>query len=154
MSESTLYLGGVPTKPDVDKLREKFGVPKEGQVVEFSEIEETIGVHRRSPRFNTVVQSWRKALDREHNVVFGPERGVGLVCLPPDDRIELAVHKRKVGVRMIGRAGRFASFTDKARLTPENKRAADHMERSVAAIKLALATSAKRIELPDPEKKG
>jgi hypothetical protein len=152
MSASNLFLGGTPTKLDVDKLRDKFGVPKEGDVITFDDLESVLSVSRRTFRFKTVLNAWRKALDREHNVVFGPDRGKGLICLPPNERIELSLHKSRIGVRMVGRAGRIASCTDRARLTPENQRAADHMERSVAAIKLALATSAKAVKLPSLEK--
>lgn len=152
MSESNLFQGGVPTKPDVDKLREKFGVPKEGAVITWKQIEDVIGCKKGSSRFATVVDAWRKAMDREHQLIFGPVRGQGLKALPPDDRIELSSQKRKSGIRMVGRSFKIATFTDRNRLTPENQRVQDHILRSAAAIKLAVATAAKGIDLPSLEK--
>lgn len=152
MTASNLFLGGVPTKPDVEKLRKHYGVPKEGVVIRFDEMEELLAMNRRTFRFKTVLNSWRKAMDREHNVVFGPERGVGLVALPPNGRVELGAHKFRFGSRMIGRAGRIVATTDSARLTPENQRAADHITRTVSSIKLAMVTSSKPQALPSLEK--
>lgn len=152
MKGSNLFLGGVPTKPDVDKLRKAFGVPAEGTVIKHEEVEALLGYPRTSCRFKTVLESWRRSLDREHNVIFGPQRGIGIVVLPPNERIELSAHKIRVGGRIIGRAGRIAVTTDQTRLTPDNRRASEHVQRTVASIRLAVVTSAKQIDMPSPEK--
>ena len=155
MSASKLFLGGVPTKPDVDKLREAFGVPKEGALISWDDIEKASGLKRRTHRFNTVVASWRRGLDREHNVVMGAEAGKGLICLPPNERVQTSAGKVRSGLRMVGRGARISMATDRSRLSEEGKATADHINRMAASIRLAMATEAKAKELPSLEgKKG
>lgn len=155
MSASNLFLGGVPTKPDVDKLREAFGVPAEGTLLPWKSIESACGLKRGTHRFTTVVVAWRKALDREHNVILGPCQGKGLVCLPPNERVQLSAGKVKSGVRMVGRGARISATSDRSRMSPESQATADHINRMSASIRLALATESKGSTLPSLEvKKG
>src|SRR5688500_14685205 len=66
-SMSTLFYGGIPTTPDVNKLTEAFD-PRGGISISYEEIEEIIGAKWPSNRFVTVVSRWRKLMFRERNI--------------------------------------------------------------------------------------
>ncbi len=146
------HFAGMPTKPDVDRLMEHFGIPKEDQLLPWGDIEGVIGHRRGTHRFATVLSAWRRRLFREHNVVLDSVPGEGLVALSPDGRVEFGVRKERCGVRLIGVGLKVITLSDRGRMTPENSKAADAAERRGAAIKLALATSAKAVQLPEVRK--
>lgn len=154
MSGNGVFLGGVPTKPDVDKLRETYGVPDENTGIPYAAIENLIGCKKGSFRFQTVVNAWRKSLVREHHVVLSPDRGIGLIRLTENGKAELAVSTESKGFRAIRKASVIANITVRSKLSEENRTAIDHLNHRNAALRLAMATAAKQIELPDPEKKG
>lgn len=74
-SDAEFVSGGVPVKPDVDRLIEAFGIPEIGKTISYSEVADVILVPHGSYRFNTVVHAWRKQLLREHNCELLVERG-------------------------------------------------------------------------------
>lgn len=150
---STIHFTGVPTAPDVRRLRDKFGVPDEGKLITYESLEETLGYKRDSVRFRTVVYAWRRALESEHSALMEAVPSKGLVRMTPDERVEHSDGKKKSGLRAIGRAVRIVAFTDRARLTPENQHLADHLTKCGAAIKLAIATASKPEKLPELAKK-
>jgi hypothetical protein len=145
-----LFLGGMPFKPDVDKLRAAFGVPKEGDVIPWDRIEGVIGQPKKSNRFVGVVTAWRKALYNEHNVAFGPERGLGLRVLNPDERIQYAAAGFRMGCRKLARSARLAERTDPAQLTSPNVEVQKQLVTSTGTIRATVAASAKQIRWPNP----
>ncbi len=151
---ANVFLGGVPTQPDVDKLQVEFKIPTEGTLIGWDAMARVIGVPVKSHRFRTVVHAWRKWLYVKHNVFLGAEPGKGLVALPPDGRIEAAKAKVSSGAKIIKRGVGISCTTDRSRLTPENAKAADHFARLGANIRLAEAASARGIELPALDVKG
>lgn len=150
---SSIHFAGVPTKPDVDRMQSVFGVPDEGRLITYEEIEQVIGCKYRSNRFTSVVNAWRKSLESKHQVILGCDPGKGVYRLNPDDRLDLSGSKLRSGFRSVGKSGRIVAFTERARLSPENQRAADHITRVVSSVKLAIATAAKQIDLPDLSKR-
>lgn len=149
-----LFLGGVPTKPDVDRLRQVFGVPEVGNLIRYDAIEDAIGCKRQSDRFKTVVWAWRRAMKSEHRVIMAADPGKGLVRLDDDGKAELACAMDTRGFRQVRRAFGVAQITDRSRLSDDNRRALDHLDRRNASIRLALATGGdKKAALPDIEKK-
>ena len=151
MEKMKVFRGGIPTKIDVDKLIERFGVPHEGQVITFEDLQEALpDLQFRSYRWNTVIAAWRKHLEKKHNVILGSKRGEGLVALPPEGRIDLATGKYSTGIKLTDRAAVLAIKTDRARLTPESKRTADFLRNAGAQIRLVVATAAKELAYPDP----
>lgn len=149
-----LYFSGVPTKPDVDRLQSAFGVPEEGKLITYDEIGQVIGCKYRTSRFSCITNAWRRSLETKHQVILGCVPGKGFFRLNPDDRVDLSGSKTRSGFRSIGKAGRIVACTDRNRLSPENQRAADHVCRVVASVKLAIATASKQIDLPDISKKS
>lgn len=146
-------VSGMPTKPDVDRLRAKFGTPAEGTLLPYSEIEEVIGLGRYTSRGAAVVTAWRKSLMKEHNIALGAEPGNGYVVLTPTERVEAASHGIWVGGRKIKRSVHLSETSDRERMTPEAKKASEHIGRLGAALILAQATATKQIKVPELGKK-
>lgn len=148
MSTTSLFLGGVPTKPDVDRLRKAFGVPAIGQLIKYDEIESVLNLLRSTFRFQTVVSAWRKALYSENNCFTQAVLRVGIVVLNPDERIQTSRHGVRRAYRLTGRAVRLAEKTDVSEASPEAKANRIHILDLGARIRLAHATKPKEIELP------
>lgn len=146
---ATVFMGGSPTAPDVAKLHEAFGIPTEGTLITWDAFEKAVGIIQNTHRFRTVLNAWRKAMFTKHNVVFGPQPGKGLIALAPNPRIERMTERARSGFRIIRKATIVAGATDRTRLTPENRKAAEHLDRIGANHRLAAAAAAKGIRLPE-----
>ena len=151
MEKMKVFRGGIPTKIDVDRLVDRFGLPKEGQVITFEELQDALpDIEFKSNRWHTVIDAWKKHLEKKHNIILGSKRGEGKIALLPEGRIDLAKDKYSTGIKMTGRAALLAIKTDRERLTPESKRTADFLRNAGAQIRLVDATAAKELAYPDP----
>lgn len=146
MSGAGLFRGGVPTAPDVRRLVEAFGVPEEGALIPYTEIEKVLGYERKSCRGNTVLWTWRRQLLREHNVMMGT-RPEGLVALTPAERVSVGKTKIGHGLRGVRRGSVLLETTDRARLSPELRNEVDHATRCSAAALLAARAEGKRVKV-------
>jgi hypothetical protein len=149
--DSLVFSAGVPTAPDVDKLVSVFGDLPEGRVIQWAEIEQATGLFRGTNRFGTVVDAWRKRIERDSNIILGAVAGTGLKVLDRRERCELGGAKLKSGLRSTRRGGAVVAKTDRTGLPAEVVRAADHVVRISAMIVGVAATEAKRLRYPDPE---
>lgn len=145
---NALFANSVPTKPDVDALMAKFGAPEEGKLIAYSEVEAVVNCAKGTFRFNTITNAWRKRLMRESNILLGCEAGKGFVRLEPNSRVEHGSKKITSGIRSVRRGATIVNSTERDRLTPENKRVAEHCQKLHSAIELARATEAQKIKLP------
>lgn len=148
------FTTGIPTAPDVQKLVEEFGIPDHGRLISYKSIEEVIGVKQSEHRWRSIVLAWRKQLYREHNVILRPDPGTGFVAATASERVHISGSGYKSGLRKISRVADIALRTDDAPLTPEEKRARDHIVKAGATLKLAAATCAKQLRLPKPGDNG
>ena len=148
-AENGTFEGGVPTKPDVDKLMSEIGIPQEGVLIPWESIEKCIRITRTTFRFKTVTHAWRTRLYREHNAFMGAVDGKGLVRLDPNSRVTYGSKKIRHGIRATKRGATLVSLSDRQRMTPENKVAADHVARLSAAFMLAEKAAAREIKLPE-----
>lgn len=143
-------VNGIPVRPDVRKLEEKYGVPKEGQLITYADVAAEIKAEPGSDRFKTVTASWRKRLRTEHNVELDPVgNATGFVALAPSERIEKSVRNYGQANRKQRRAGVLAALTDRDRLTPDQQRVQDHIRHLEADRILAAATAAKKFSWAD-----
>lgn len=134
----SLFVGGIPTAPDVERLEQRFGVPKEGEFVPYKALAEVIGMHdpddkagiartRASSRFNTVVHAWRNKLRRQYNVEMKAVPGEGYQVETPSERITDSARRTKLGLRQVNRAANKAARTDRERLSDGERKAADFL---------------------------
>lgn len=117
---SKVFFRGIPTKIDVEKLLNRYGVPKEGFTVEKKAIAETLELDVKSHRFGTVLTAWRNRLFREHNILMVSIGEGVLKAASPDERVDYSSRKVSSGRRAIGKAIVVAYATDANRLTDES----------------------------------
>jgi len=115
-------LGGMPTKIDVDRISERFGVPKEGDTIKRSDIASALRMDADSHRFRTVLDAWRKMLFREHNLLTVGDGNGNIRVADPAERIDWATRRVASGRRCIGRAIAVAHQTDAARLSADQRK--------------------------------
>jgi hypothetical protein len=133
MSETNgnLFLGGVPTEPDVKALMVAFPEIDPGAVVTYEQIESIINVKRGSSRFVTVTNAWRSRLLKDKNIEVRPLRGIGLRRLTEAERVSENIGGVAKGARIIRRSGNRLMRVEPARLDEIERRKRDH------AIRLA-----------------
>ena len=141
---------GIPTKLDVDKLIQRFGIPEENATFTWEEIAETIGQEKGTYRFKTVVTAWRRQLEQDHNVLlFAPGQNVGLTVADANTRIDLA--SRQISLRegnkalWVERVYRTAADAlDGARAETQNRILTAYS----SLLRLTAATAPKKLPLP------
>lgn len=144
---SSVFFGGLPTDIDVRTLREHFGVPAEGALMSFETVAALIKTPLGSPRFRTVTTAWRKALEREHNIII-VVRQAQFVAAKPGDRIDLGSRKLRTGARAFRRAHIVVEGTDRTRLTEAERKQADHVSMTTATAMQAARLAARK---PQPQ---
>jgi hypothetical protein len=86
MADSKLFFGGIPVRPDVEKLMKSIAI-EAGRLVTHSEIVRVLRLDPKSSRYRTVVTSWRKTIEREKFLRLDGESGVGYRVLTPEQAI-------------------------------------------------------------------
>jgi hypothetical protein len=73
--ERLSFFGGVPTDPDIKRLRDHFpdSQMQEGAQFPYADVEEVLGVDRKSNRFRTVTTRWRKIVEDESGFIIGAD---------------------------------------------------------------------------------
>lgn len=138
-----VLFNGLPTKIDVDKIIDRYGVPAEGQLIPYQDIADLISVRVDTGRFRTVTTAWRKRLFREYNVLVNVKTGEGFYRANDTDRVETASHKVTSGKKSIMKGSVIASTTDKTRLDDETRKVCDHLSVLPARLRLMELVSAK-----------
>ena len=146
---STRVVRGIPTKLDVDKLLETFAQPKENDVIMWSEIEEATGLKKGQCRFNTVVNAWRTALERDFDILLYAIPGEGLAVADANTKIDLASRKIELNdkskKKWVERTFRVkASNLDEVRRDTQSR----ILTAYGAMLKLTAATAPKRLPIP------
>jgi len=146
---STKVVRGIPTKLDVDKLLETFAQPKENDVIMWSEIEEATGLKKGQCRFNTVVNAWRTALERDFDILLYAIPGEGLAVADANTKIDLASRKIELNdkskKKWVERTFRVkASNLDEVRRDTQSR----ILTAYGAMLKLTAATAPKRLPIP------
>lgn len=154
MENNELFLGGIPTAPDVEKLIAKIGIPEIGRLISYSEIAETISVEFGQSRFRTVSDAWRGQLYRQHNLVLEAVAKTGFRVLDGSQRITHSSKRFKRGLKGIRRAGDIASKTSVVGLSPDELKARDHVASVATSLQLAAAVQARKLrEIPSDTKR-
>lgn len=136
--------GGMPTDVDVRALFEAFGVPAIGAAFHYAQVAEAINVPLASYRFRTVTWAWRMRLIREHNVYVRAGAGQ-FQAMDASERVDYGSAKLRTGVRAMRKAHTVVGSTDRASLTEEAKKQADHvLLMSATVIQSARVAAARR----------
>ena len=144
---SKVLISGRPTGPEVEKLMKAWPKLKQNDKITYEEIEAVIGYERKESRFRCVVDSWRRRLYREYNLILDSVHAVGYEVLDGAGRVDKASRVMKAGIRRVRRAGNVAIQTDKATLSAADISACDHIIRASAAIVATQKEEARRLRL-------
>ncbi len=145
--KESLFIGGVPTEPDVKLLLAAFPDPQRGQLITHEQIEGVITVHRSSSRYRTVVAAWRRRLINESNLDTTAIPGVGIRVLAEYDRVTASAKDYRRGVATVGKATRRVSRVQVERLTEQEQTKAEHVRRQMEATLAAGRQSVKEIAI-------
>jgi hypothetical protein len=148
-----VYFGGLPTEVDVRALWERFGVPVEGQAIPYADVEAVCKSKHGTHRHQTVTTAWRRRLFREHNVLLVAGQGMYTAC-DPTRRVEFGATKLRTGARAFRRAHVVVSSTDLGRLSPEQRKQADHILMTTATAIQSARIAARKSQPVLPEAVG
>lgn len=121
MGKTMIFGGGVPTAPDVKKLVDSIGIPKEGDVVAYTQLEKLLRLNRDSFRFRTVLNAWKRKLFAENNVLMTSVPTVGYKAADPSERIVDSKSRVRSGFKKVKMGSVVAGSTDRARLSDDEK---------------------------------
>jgi hypothetical protein len=156
MSKAQEYFGGLPTDPEVRKLRERFPDMEslKGMTITHEEIEVTINLRRDHDRYHTVTTAWRKRVAKDTGIIIRgdwPETiGIGFRVLSDSEMLRFSVDRRKRGGRMIRSSHIALANIDDSKLTDEERRLRQHGLHAVKMIHTAIIEA--RRFIPEPPK--
>lgn len=147
MSKTGLFLGGVPTEPDVKRLTTAFPNLKPGDQISHKEIEEVIGVQHGSNRYVCVTGAWRKQLVKVGNLRLAAIPGIGFRVLDAMDRVTDNVKRYGRGAKQIRRAADDVRRIEIEKLPQEQQRTTEHVLRHMEATAEHLRKASKEIAI-------
>jgi len=117
------FFAGIPTDMDVKRLRERwpFDEMQVGDLIPYEEVEELLGMERRSYRFKTVTLAWRRKALKETPFVIGTEPGVAFKVLNDSETANLSGNKLKYAAKSMRSSIFFAARVDTKNLTTEER---------------------------------
>lgn len=145
---SKLFLGGVPTGPEVDRLMTGVEI-KPGTKVSYETVADITGVRVNESRFRSVTNAWRKRVFREKALEVKAEGGC-FVILTPDEALTNGISSfHKVG-RALGRTNVKVSVINEAELSNERAATKRLLQREIGMVSDAARRAAKEIAAPKP----
>lgn len=149
MEGSTIFLGGIPTGPDVKRLREYFpdSSLQVGQSIPYKDVEDLIQCKRHSYRFKTVTYRWRRLVEKESSVIIGADSGKGFIVLDDHQKLSLSGSKLRSAARFARRSYVVTGHINRRNLTDDELLRLDHQGKVAGAV-LAAATIKRNAELP------
>lgn len=146
---SRLFLGGIPTAPDVKKLRTAFPEIKEGDQITHEQVEAVLKLDAKSSRYRSITTSWRKELLNELNLELAALPTIGYRCLPAGERLTTNIKGFRQGTRKQGKSVRRVIMIEAEKLSDVDQAKQLHMMRLGQAV-VAQATSVMK-ELNGPK---
>lgn len=149
MEKTSIFNGGIPTKPDIENIR-KYYSEKDltaGKHIPYADVAKIIGASVGSNRFYSVTTAWRKYVEQHYKIVISCERGSGFIVLGENGKLDHAQDKFRSGVKHIKRSVKVSSYIDTSKLEEMDREKFDKLTRKTAAI-VTLAASKRHIELP------
>lgn len=145
---SKLFLGGVPTAPDVKKLRKAFPELVDGQDISHEEVESVLNMDSRSSRYRSVTTAWRKEMLNEENIEVSAVAGVGFRCLTGPERLSTNIKGFRAGTRKQGKSIRRVTMVPAEKLGEQDQAKQLHLMRLGSQIVQQAASVMKQIEAP------
>ena len=146
---TTVFFGGVPTEPDVEKLFMRWPEKdlKPGDVIKYSDIATVIGVPVEDTRWQTVTQRWRRKLETA-GLYFKCVDGAMFVVMTEAEKAGLAVNRLAQAGKKALSAVAVSHRTDRSALDEVQRARLDWVEGSAAKIR-AVTQLRRKIALPE-----
>jgi hypothetical protein len=135
--KSSVFFGGIPTEPDVNKLLEEINVKemKPGETVPYSDVGIVIGQRVGTSRWRSVTNAWRKRLEKDYNIIIGCKSFEKAFCiLTEGGKVNLSGRKLRSAVTMARRSYKISGYVDVKKLTEAEKKDYEHFTLKSANI--------------------
>jgi len=135
----SVFFSGVPTEPDIKKIMEKYPHTKmePGQQIGYEEIGTLLGIDKKSSRFRTITNRWRKLMQSKFGIVIDTIPGEGFKVLTECEKVGLGSKKLVSAGNMAKKAYYVFSVTDVKQLDDQSRKEYDHsLKRTVATLQI------------------
>lgn len=149
-------------EPYVAKLREKFGVPADGMVILYKDIDKVLGMSRiiirergikaSNAQWYSIVSCWRWELKTQHNIIMKAVVNTGIEVLTPEKRIIYIGSHFNRGLNEIRNATEIAKNTVRVGLGKEDLATLDLYLFSGSKIKALADKLAERVKFKSRKK--
>lgn len=149
--DSKMFFGGVPTNADVKKLRDAYPAEKlvKGTLILYQDVEKVLNLSRKSDRFRTVTNRWRREIEREtRSVVIGTKPGEGFTVLSEHEKVGLSTSKLQSSVRHARRSLIVTTRVDVKDLSEDDRTRLTSTQQRVGAL-LAVSQIRRDSDLPN-----
>jgi len=148
---SSLYFGGVPTRPDVDKIRKMWPDKdlKEGDEIAYEDMEELLDISRRVNRWRTVTNNWRGLVETESGLIIDVIKGKAFVVLDDGEKVDLGHSKMRTAVRGVRRSVVINSYVNTSKLDEDQLVRYRIAARCAAAMLNTAQLRSKKKHLPE-----
>lgn len=143
-----LFLGGIPTGPDVKKLRDSIGELTEGRDIPHDEVQAILGIDPRASRYRSVTTAWRREMLNEQNIEIAAVPSVGFRVLPQAERLTTNIKGFKQGTRKQGKSVRRIVQIETEKLSEAEQQKHMHMVRLGSQVVQHAGSIMKQIDPP------
>jgi len=123
MSKDNIFFGGVPTEPEVRRLREAYPDASltPDVTIPYEDAAHIIGCRASSTRFRTVTDRWRKMVEQNTGKIIGRFDGTHFRTLTESEKLELGEGKLRSAVRFSRRSHVVSGRVNIRDLSPEER---------------------------------
>ena len=147
-----VFFGGVPTEPDIKKIREVFPDTKleEGDRIPYRKISDVISEEYNTSRWRTVTMQWRKKVEKDTGIIIGAdgdERAFYVMSNP--EKVGLMRQKLRSASRFARRTYTISAVVDVTKINEEDRKMHEFCQsRSAKIIATAQLRSGQK-QLPE-----
>lgn len=130
-----IFRGGVPTEPEVNRLKKAY--PNPSGLIPYEDIEKVIICKRTGPtrnRFNSILSAWRNYLVRELKLYTKGVANKGFLIIPQEEMAEHSHSKLDTGVKYAVKASQIAADIDVDKLNPLQRQEAQVTQRLTSVV--------------------
>lgn len=145
--EPTIFLGGLPYAPDVNRLKDTYPISelREGRIIPHEELSAIIQSPARAGRYYAVCNAWVNSIKNSHGIILVWERKEGLKVLAPDGVLSFAETRTRQKLKQTGKALRLFSWVERKRLDATGQQRLDHQLRVASIIKASIDGAKKEL---------
>lgn len=150
MKKTESYFSGIPTEPDVKKIRALYPAEKlkPGFIITYEELAKIIICKPKSRRFWTIVNRWRNSLEHETGIRMDALGGTHLKVLCENEKVQRIAYKRKSIIKQTRKNFIRTGYVDRKQLSNDEKNKLDHEIFNVRNIIASQQQRDPKLELP------